>query len=65
MAFDSLGSYETYRARLKADQGKPRENFLMANSRRIILQEVQKQSKERSVYPGARQESDGSCGPAF
>ena len=38
IAFDSLASYETYRARLKADP-EARENFVMAQSKRIILRE--------------------------
>jgi NIPSNAP len=38
IAFDSLATYETYRARLKADK-EARENFLMAHSKRIILRE--------------------------
>jgi hypothetical protein len=38
IAFDSLAAYEKYRARLKADpQG--RENFAMAQSKRMILRE--------------------------
>ena len=38
IAFDSLASYEAYRARLKADpQG--RENFAFAQDRRLILRE--------------------------
>lgn len=38
IAFDSLASYESYRARLKADP-EARENFLMAQNKRIILRE--------------------------
>ena len=38
IAFDSLASYETYRARLKADP-EGRENFAMAQGNRIILRE--------------------------
>ena len=38
IAFDSLAAYETYRARLKSDP-EARENFAMAESRRIILRE--------------------------
>jgi hypothetical protein len=38
IGFDSLASYETYRARLKADpQG--RENFAFAQTKRFILRE--------------------------
>ena len=38
IAFDSLAAYEKYRARLKTDpQG--RENFAMAQSKRMILRE--------------------------
>ena len=38
IAFDSLASYEAYRARLKSHpQG--RENFAMARERRLILRE--------------------------
>jgi len=36
--FDSLASYETYRARLKADP-EARENFAMAQSKRLIIRE--------------------------
>jgi NIPSNAP len=38
IAFDSLTSYEAYRARLKADP-EGRENFAMAESKRLILRE--------------------------
>jgi hypothetical protein len=38
IAFDSLASYETYRARLKADP-EARANFEMAQSKRMILRE--------------------------
>ncbi len=38
IAFDSLRSYETYRARLKSD-AEARENFAMAQSKRFILRE--------------------------
>jgi NIPSNAP protein len=38
IAFDSLASYEAYRARLKTDS-ESRENFRMAESRRFILRE--------------------------
>jgi len=38
IAFDSLASYETYRARLRADP-EARENFGMAQSKRLILRE--------------------------
>jgi hypothetical protein len=38
IAFDSLASYETYRARLKSDP-EARENFAMAQTKRIILRE--------------------------
>jgi hypothetical protein len=38
IAFDSLASYETYRARLKSDAGG-RENFTMAQMKRLILRE--------------------------
>ncbi len=38
IAFDSLASYEAYRKRLKADP-EARENFAMAQSRRLILRE--------------------------
>ena len=38
IAFDSLATYETYRARLKADpEGKA--NFAMAQAKRFILRE--------------------------
>jgi hypothetical protein len=38
IGFDSLASYETYRARLKADP-KGRENFEFARERRFIVRE--------------------------
>jgi hypothetical protein len=38
IAFDSLASYERYKARLKADP-EARENFAMAQAKRIILRE--------------------------
>jgi NIPSNAP len=38
IAFDSLASYETYRARLKSDP-EGRENFTMAQTKRFILRE--------------------------
>jgi NIPSNAP len=38
IAFDSLASYETYRARLKVDP-EARENFAMAQTKRLILRE--------------------------
>ena len=38
IAFDSLASYERYKARLKTDQ-EARENFDMAQSKRLILRE--------------------------
>jgi hypothetical protein len=38
IAFDSLASYEAYRARLKVDP-EAQENFAMAQSRRLILRE--------------------------
>jgi len=38
IAFDSLASYETYRARLRSDQ-EARANFAMAQSKRLILRE--------------------------
>ena len=38
IAFDSLASYETYRARLRQD-AEGRENFAIAQSKRIILRE--------------------------
>jgi len=38
IAFDSLASYEAYRARLKAHP-EARENFAMAHTRRLILRE--------------------------
>lgn len=38
IAFDSLASYDAYRARLKSDE-EARENFAMAQSKRIILRE--------------------------
>jgi hypothetical protein len=38
IAFDSLGSYEAYRARLRSDhEGKA--NFAMAQTKRLILRE--------------------------
>jgi hypothetical protein len=38
IGFDSLASYESYRARLKSDS-EGRENFAMAQSLRFILKE--------------------------
>ncbi len=38
IAFDSLASYEAYRARLRADP-EARANFEMAQTKRIILRE--------------------------
>jgi hypothetical protein len=38
IAFDSLAAYEAYRACLRADK-EARENFAMAQSKRIILRE--------------------------
>jgi hypothetical protein len=38
IAFDSLASYEAYRTRLKSDT-EARENFEMAQSKRLILRE--------------------------
>jgi hypothetical protein len=38
IAFDSLASYEAYRARLKSDK-EARDNFTMAQSKRLILRE--------------------------
>jgi hypothetical protein len=38
IAFDSLASYETYRARLKSDP-ESRENFAMAQTKRFIIRE--------------------------
>ena len=38
IAFDSLASYERFRARLKADPDA-RENFAMAQTKRLILRE--------------------------
>jgi hypothetical protein len=38
IAFDSLGSYEAYRARSKSDS-EARENFQMAQHKRLIIRE--------------------------
>jgi hypothetical protein len=38
IAFDSLASYEAYRARLKSDQDA-RDNFSLAQAKRLILRE--------------------------
>lgn len=38
IAFDSLASYETYRARLKSDP-EALENFALAQTKRLILRE--------------------------
>ena len=38
IAFDSLASYETYRARLRSDP-EALENFSMAQTKRLILRE--------------------------
>jgi hypothetical protein len=39
IAFESLAAYETYRARLKADDSKGRSNFAFAQEKRLILRE--------------------------
>jgi hypothetical protein len=38
IAFDSLASYESYRARLKSD-AEARENFALAQNKRLIMRE--------------------------
>ena len=38
IAFESLASYEAYRARLKSDS-EARDNFTMAHTKRLILRE--------------------------
>ena len=38
IAFDSLAAYEAYRACLKSDK-EARENFALAQSKRLILRE--------------------------
>jgi len=38
IAFDTLASYERYKARLKSDK-EARENFEMAQTKRLILRE--------------------------
>ena len=38
IAFDSLACYEAYRARLRSDR-ESRENFAMAQNKRLILRE--------------------------
>ena len=38
ISFDSLASYEAYRARLKSDP-ETQENFAMARTKRVILRE--------------------------
>ena len=38
IGFESLAAYETYRARLRSD-AEARENFAMAQSKRLILRE--------------------------
>jgi hypothetical protein len=38
IAFDSLAAYEAYRSRLRSD-AEARENFAMAQSKRLILRE--------------------------
>ena len=38
IAFESLAAYEAYRARLRSD-AEARENFTMAQSKRLILRE--------------------------
>jgi NIPSNAP len=53
IAFDSLASYEAYRARLRADP-EARANFAMAQSQRLILRE------ERNFVEGV----DGTFGLA-
>jgi hypothetical protein len=51
IAFDSLDSYEKYKARLKSDP-EARDNFAMAQTKRIILRE------ERNFVEGV----DGTFG---
>lgn len=51
VAFDSLASYEAYRARLKTDPGA-RQNFDLARSKRFIVRE------ERTFVEGV----DGTLG---
>ena len=51
IAFDSLASYEAYRARLRSDP-EARENFARAESKRLILRE------ERNFVEGV----DGTLG---
>jgi hypothetical protein len=60
IAFDSLASYENYRARLKADP-EARDNFAMAQNKRLILREernfvevVDGTFGVSSTLPGAR-----------
>jgi hypothetical protein len=53
IAFDSLASYETYRARLKADP-EGRENFAMAAGKRFILRE------ERTFLEGVEETLQGA-----
>jgi len=51
MAFDSLASYEAYRKRLKTDP-EARENFAMAQNKRLILREEKLcRSRRRYVRP--------------
>lgn len=38
IGFDSIASYERYRARLRADE-EGRQNFAMAQSKRLVLRE--------------------------
>ena len=53
IAFDSLAAYEAYRARLRSDP-EARENFAMAQTKRLILREERnfvEESMERSTFP--------------
>src|SRR5207249_7095365 len=54
VSFDSLASYETYRARAKADP-EGRENLAMAQAKRFILHEERHfRSEERRVGKESR-----------
>ena len=49
IAFDSLASYEAYRARLKSDP-EARDNFTMAQSKRHILREERNFARNQGLH---------------
>jgi hypothetical protein len=59
IGFDSLASYETYRARLRADP-EARENFAMAQTNRLILREERTflEAVEATLHLDGRRSAD-------